>query len=154
MFVNRYSLIMASVCCLSLAGLGCNQGPVYEMNKEVRGTLTLDGKPLVNVNVQFVPEPKASQPNLQCPLSMGVTDEKGNFALACDNGKPGAVIGRQRVVVPQGREQGSDQDDAASAPATGKPGQIPAVYTVAATSPCFVEVTGGQHEYKISLSSK
>ena len=154
MFVNRYSLHIASVCCLTLAGLGCNQGPVYEMNKDVRGTLTLDGKPLANVNIQFVPEPKASQPNLQCPLSMGVTDEKGNFELACDNGKPGAVIGRQRVVVPQGREQGSDQDDAASAPATGKAGQIPAVYTVAARSPCFVEVTGDQHEYKISLSSK
>jgi hypothetical protein len=154
MFVNWRSLIMGSVCGLSLASLGCGQGPVFEMNKDVRGTLTLDGKPLANINIQFVPEPKASQPNLQCPLSMGVTDEKGNFALACDNGKPGAVIGRQRVVVPQGREQGSDQDDAAGAPAPGKAGQIPSVYTVAATSPCFVEVTGDQHEYKISLSSK
>jgi hypothetical protein len=154
MFVNRYSLHIASVCCLTLAGLGCNQGPVYEMNKDVRGTLTLDGKPLANVNIQFVPEPKASQPNLQCPLSMGVTDEKGNFELACDNGKPGAVIGRQRVVVPPGREQGSDRDDAPGAAASGKPGQIPSVYSVAATTPCYVEVTGDQHEYKISLSSK
>jgi hypothetical protein len=154
MFVNWRSLIMGSVCCLSLASLGCGQGPVFEMNKDVRGTLTLDGKPLANVNIQFVPEPKASQPNLQCPLSMGVTDEKGNFALACDNGKPGAVIGRQRVVVPQGREQGSDQDDAAVATAKQKPGQVPVVFTIAATSRYFVEVTGDQHEYKISLSSK
>jgi hypothetical protein len=157
MFTKQPLFILCLGLGLGLTATGCTQGPVYEINEQVRGTLTLDGKPLANVRIQFVPEPTASQPKLQCPLSTGFTDDKGNFELMCDAGKPGAVIGKQRVVVRAGRDQVSDRDGDPTDPlsaAAKKNGWIPQRFTVASTSSYVLDVTKEQHDYKVELSSK
>ena len=69
---------------------GCSGGPTFA---PVRGTVTLGGKPLENVQVEFWPQVRG-------PRSIGVTDKEGRFTLTSDNGKePGAVVGSHKVVL-------------------------------------------------------
>jgi hypothetical protein len=156
MFSKRRPLVLCLGIWLLAAGFGCSRGPVFEINPEVRGTLTMDGKPLANVTVQFVPEGTKEQPYLQRPLSTGATDERGKFDLTCDNRQPGAVIGTQRVVVIVGRS-GQERDGEAAKPvseAAGKNPPVPQQFTVASQTPYKLDVTKEQHDYKVDLSSR
>ncbi|HEY2786676.1 MAG TPA: hypothetical protein VGJ05_17060, partial [Fimbriiglobus sp.] len=75
---------------LALVGAGCSRGPTLA---PVSGTVTLNGKPLANVQVEFWPEGSA-------PRSVGMTDQQGRFTLTTDGeGKPGAVVGSHKVVL-------------------------------------------------------
>jgi hypothetical protein len=130
----RIFLLLALVL-LAVAG-GCGKG--WSLNDSVEGTVTLDGAPAPNVTVQFVPD----DPTTQSPASGGTADDKGHFQLTCQNGKPGAVIGKHNVVVLVGRKD------------TGGPVSplvIPAVYKAAAQTPCQVEVTANEHTYQVVL---
>jgi hypothetical protein len=73
-----------------LAGIGgcSSKGPQLA---EVRGKVTMDGQPLANVIVTFVPDGGGIS-------SSGVTDEGGTYQLACPLGR-GAVVGKHRVFV-------------------------------------------------------
>lgn len=60
----------------------------------VTGTVTMDGKPLQSVNVEFWPEATLGM------RSFGKTDENGNFELETDDRKfKGAAPGRHRVAL-------------------------------------------------------
>ncbi len=118
------------------ATAGCDKS--WSQNNSVEGTLKLEGAPVPNVTVQFVPDDAKSQG----PMSTGTTDEKGHFQLTCANGKPGAVIGKHNVVILVGRT-----DTGASA--SNLP--IPAVYKIAAQTPAQVEVTAENHSYDVEL---
>ena len=112
--------------CLSfallLAGGGCGKH-APALNESVEGTAKIDGTPLAGVTVHFVPDGQVS-----LPTSSGVTDEQGHFKLQCENGKPGALVGKHHVVVLQGRgDAGSRADDpqaprAAEAAPAARPG--------------------------------
>ncbi len=82
---------------LFLSGLvwvvGCGSS---EQLASVRGTLTVDGKPLPNVEVQFLPD---SDKGTIGPASRGVTDSTGSYILVTDDGRPGAVIGEHIIVL-------------------------------------------------------
>ncbi|MGE3313786.1 MAG: hypothetical protein AB7O26_01635 [Planctomycetaceae bacterium] len=73
-----------------LAIVGCSGAPAVA---PVKGTVKLDGKPVVGALVIF--EPEVNEP-LQ---STGVTDEQGQFHLRTNDGREGAVVGSHRVVV-------------------------------------------------------
>ena len=47
---------------------GCPGKPAYKMNESVEGIVTLDGAPVPNVMVQFVPD---IDPKFQAPISSG-----------------------------------------------------------------------------------
>src|SRR5215471_20995710 len=81
--------------CAALAILvpGCGK-PKPPPIVEVVGIVRLDGKPLKNVQVRFVPVNDFG-PDYQ---ASGVTDESGRFTLTC-NGQPGACAGENRVTV-------------------------------------------------------
>lgn len=73
------------LCCL-LAGCGKE----YEV-APVSGRVTLDGKPMADVGVTFVPLAKdKKKPNVG-PGSIGKTDAEGRFTLKTVNGEEGAV---------------------------------------------------------------
>ncbi len=72
---------------------------------EVNGTVRVDGQPLGQVFVVFIPE------DPQQPQSTGVTDAEGRFKLRCNNRRSGAVVGQHRVTIV----------DAAVAPGGRKP---------------------------------
>jgi hypothetical protein len=60
---------------------------------EVKGKVTLKGKPLPKIMVEFIPDAPAG------PRASGTTDENGLYTLVCDDKRPGAVVGPNRVVL-------------------------------------------------------
>ena len=71
------SLALLSVAWLALvAGCGGQEYPLAP----VAGSVTLDGKPLANIHVTFLPQAKGKSRNAG-PASCGVTDAEGRFIL-------------------------------------------------------------------------
>lgn len=85
---------LISRCCLAaslLALLGCGGDGITIVPTE--GTVTLDGKPLENVMVEFWPESEG-------PRSFASTDAAGHFVLTTDDGKrKGAALGTHRITL-------------------------------------------------------
>jgi hypothetical protein len=83
-----------ALCCCLLAALlatGCNGSGLNLA--PVEGIVTLDGQPVADAGVLFVPsDPK------QGPPAMGVTDATGAFSLRTVN-DDGAVVGDYRVSI-------------------------------------------------------
>jgi hypothetical protein len=135
--------------------IGCGGGGAY--NNSVEGVVTLDGKPLGNVVVSFVPQ---SQGGVQPPVSIGRTDEQGRFRLQCKrNGsaeEPGAFLGTHSVLVTEPaadrKNRSEDPDAKAAAAPTNK--RVPSQYGVPGSTPLTVEVTAEKHEYSFDLKSR
>ena len=85
---------IVSICCASLllavviAGCG---GPTGPKPAAVTGTVTRGGEPLAGADVMFMPQNGAP--------SSGKTDAEGRFELLYNDGRPGAVPGKHRVVI-------------------------------------------------------
>jgi hypothetical protein len=69
---------------------GCSSRPRLA---EVKGTVKLKGRPLAKVMVEFIPDGPTG------PRSTGTTDENGQYTLVCDDQRPGAMVGLNRVVL-------------------------------------------------------
>lgn len=140
--------------CFIVASLvltaGCG-GSHWRMNDRVEGTVKMNGAPLANVVVQFVPD---SGTQKQAPKSTGYTDEKGHYSLKCDNGRSGAVIGPHNVVILAGRcgdANGNDRDEMRqSTPRVF----VPSIYTMAAKTPLKTEVKADEHNYDLNLTGQ
>jgi hypothetical protein len=130
---------LALALALVRAG-GCRPGPNWKYNEQVEGTVKMDGAPVPNVLVRFVPD----DPTVQGPASSGYTDDKGHFTLACENGKAGAVLAKHNVLVMAGR----GPDDTGGA----RRAFIPAVYSNPVQTPLQLEVTADKHTYDLALS--
>lgn len=82
-------LAMAAVFCASGCG-GTGVAPVS-------GKVTLDGKPLPNATVIFLPDSQELNPG---PGSQGKTDASGHYALQLMTKEvKGAVVGRHKVSI-------------------------------------------------------
>lgn len=88
--MNRYYFAFATAICsfVMLAAVGCDSGPP---TGEVTGTVTLDGEPLDNALVTFVPQGGGQS-------AMGKTDDSGKYTLH-RRGEEGALVGSHKVVV-------------------------------------------------------
>jgi hypothetical protein len=137
-----------------LAVTGC--GPVISYTDPVEGTVTLDGKPLGGVHLDFVPD---GTPRARPEIARGNTDGEGRYRLVRDSGATGAFVGGHRVVVVRGREQDTRGDDgsgaadpvAANQAADLRP--VPRQYNSPGTTPLRVEVTADRHGYDLELRS-
>src|SRR5262249_41369202 len=124
---------LGAVALLALSGCG---GPTFEF-AEVEGKVTLGGKPLAGVEVTFYPDDTGAS---QLPYATGKTDGSGNYTLTLKDGKPGALVGKNRVVVNWPLpERGNNRDKPPPPPGPA----IPLAYTVAADTPLIVEVKSG-----------
>jgi len=137
--------------------LACGCGKTLVFNDSVEGTVKLDGKPLGNVHVQFVPD----EPGVKVSGSTGITDEKGHYRLSRENGEPGAVVGKHLVVLVRGREArralGEQVDGGADEPGSQAKKDrrpIPPIYTMASKTPLVVDVKPEQHTYDLEASSR
>ncbi len=75
---------------LALGLAGCSRGPKLA---PVKGTVTLKGKPLDNIMVEFIPDkPEGLR-------STATTNEQGQYTLVCDDKRPGALVGPHKVVL-------------------------------------------------------
>ncbi len=84
---NGIAILLFTGTLVALTGCG-KRGPKLA---DVSGIVTLDGQPLGNVIVTFVPIEGGVS-------SSGVTDEAGHFTLSCSLGR-GALVGQHRVYV-------------------------------------------------------
>jgi hypothetical protein len=90
--VVRFAL--APVALVALAPLGCGGGPEYA---EVGGTVTLDGKPLPDVEVVFMPNPGQGP---SAGAASCYTDAAGRYRLRTQRAdRAGAVVGKHVVVM-------------------------------------------------------
>jgi hypothetical protein len=128
---------------------------------QVEGRVTLDGKPLDDVEIVFLPDPaKGNQGN----SATAYTDGDGRYRLESprDN-REGTVLGPHRVVItdlsaiaPLGG--GAPAGDGVNAPAArggAKPRRFPIKYSAAADTPFKdVEIKSGKQTLDFDLKAK
>ncbi len=125
--------ILAVVCLALLPAAGCSDsGPALGT---VSGTVTLDGNPLPNAEVEFQPVAEGSP-------SYGTTDENGHYELAYGVGKPGAMVGKHEVRISTYRQDAAD--DEGLSPAIEYPELLPPKYNE--ESELTREVKSGSNE--------
>jgi hypothetical protein len=86
--------VVAGACLLALVCLGC--GPGGPEIATVEGTVTLDGEPLPNASVVFVPED--GRP------AGATTDAQGHYELTFTEGRQGAIVGKNKVRISTARD--------------------------------------------------
>lgn len=132
--MNRTYLLLAVVCLV-----GCSRDIE---RSAVSGVVTLDGKPLPEVMVVFMPDPSSGTPGQR---SMAYTDADGRYTVQTDRDEAGASVGTHRVSLFDPRVL-DDKDP--------KPSRIPAKYSDALRTPLQpVQVGRGSQTYDIDLKS-
>jgi hypothetical protein len=116
---------------------------------QVDGTVRLDGQPIGQVMVVFIPE----DPRL--PQSMGITDERGQFKLRCGKRGAGAAIGNHRVTLVDAAAapatKGRDEDPPEGTPSPTS--RIPAMYNRADSTPLREAIAAGSQAITIEIPS-
>jgi hypothetical protein len=132
------------VPALLLAGCGGSAQIV-----PVSGRVTLDGRPLANATVTFVPVAAAAGKD-PLPSSVGTTDENGHYSLVLNSGgqTSGAVAGTHKVIILLGVQGGSTSD---ATPTFHK--QLPEQYNRKSKLECDVPA-GGRDDANFDLHSK
>lgn len=90
--LRRWYVSMPLACFLILPS-GCSDELEYGV---VEGSITLDGKPLTDVQVVFLPDPELGGRGRR---STSLTDEKGRYRISSDMGQAGAPLGFHRVCI-------------------------------------------------------
>jgi hypothetical protein len=134
--------------CLLPAGCGARPAAI---NDKVEGSVTIDGAPLAQVMVQFIPD---AGPGVTAPASTGFTDAEGRYQLTYDRQKTGAAVGKHRVVLLQGRA-GVNPDDPQAPVTPPPPGpRLPQEYALSGQTPLRVEVTSEKHTYDLNVTAR
>lgn len=120
---------------LIFSGCGGDGGPPLS---PVKGVVKLDGAPLADASVMFIP--KEGRP------SAAVTKSDGSYELEYTEGKKGAVVGTHTVRITTYR--GGDPDS--NVPETKE--KVPRKYN--AQSKVTKDVTSGANEINFDLDSK
>lgn len=151
--MTRPTLVVAALVAAALLPSGCDRTPPPVV--EAEGVVTLNGKPLPNAEVQFVPMAPGFGAEV---IATAVTDETGRFRLTC-MGKPGACACENKVTVSEGPmpEDTRAMSAAAQVRATKflaglKNRPIPERYTTLAQTPLTVTVTPDRREYDLELT--
>ena len=152
-FKPRVFIILAVLATIA----GCaKQIPVAE----VTGIVKLDGKPIPNVRIMFMPDPKKGTVG---PISSGLSDDQGRYKLTCEDEREGAVIGWHKILVYNTGQNlfktprnGRRDDDAPAEKVKPKPPgpKVPEKYTASGKTPLDLEVVAGKNELEIPLNSR
>lgn len=145
MGIRRAAVFVMFATVLHMAGCG---GSETAPTSKVSGTVTLDGEPVADASVGFVPENGR-------PAS-GVTDESGRFTLTTFEPGDGAVLGKHQVVItphiPDEVAQDSSPEGMAKLAETEK--RFPAKYGDKRKSGFEVEVKDGEpNEFTFDMVS-
>lgn len=84
--IMKLPLCALVICCLSCSG----EGTEVDLG-QVTGVVTMDGQPLADVVVVFMPD--KGNP------SSGITDSSGNYELAYLGDSKGALVGQHKVSI-------------------------------------------------------
>ena len=129
---------------------GCRKTPPPIV--EVEGIVRLDGVPLNKAEVRFIPIVEFGASH----VARGTTDEAGRFKLTC-NGRAGACLGENRVIVVEGELPARVKGENAQAELEvyrrslgGRP--LPERYGNLVDSPLTANVQADQKEYTFELT--
>jgi hypothetical protein len=148
----RHLLGVAGVLIIGLSA-GCSGRPSLA---EVKGQVTMNGKPIGNVKVDFHPDPDKGTTGKG---SSGTTDNEGNFALSYENSQPGAIVGHHRVILTDldifgnvlvGRGDYRKEENGKAVEAAKKP-RFAGIYSNLAQTPFREEVKPGMGPVNIDL---
>lgn len=134
--------------CLLLVVAGCGPGvdPKAPKLQPVKGTITLDGKPLANADIIFIPTAGGVE-------SSGHSNAEGQYELSIRN-QSGAVAGNHRVAISKRvREDGSEFPQDRSNMGVGKE-ILPMKYTSQSLTELTAKVDEGENEIDFALKSK
>ncbi len=109
----------------------------------VNGAVTLNGKKLDGIRVEFLPDPEKGN---MAESSFGESDAEGNFSLSFSgkDNTPGAAVGQHRVVLWDYVAMNTRDADA-------MPSRISDKFNLAARTPILLEVKPGQQTIDIEL---
>lgn len=134
---------------VSIVGVaGCGGGSGFKV-VPVSGTVTLDGEPLANATVTFLPQATGA-PDAG-PASVGETDASGKFTLKTGGGEIGAVVASHQVMITTVKDAGAGAEDD-NVYAEAEPERVPARYN-SATTLSFDVPDAGTAEANFSLMS-
>jgi hypothetical protein len=140
-------LLMLSVLVTGLLLIpGCGGGPDFV---EIKGKVLLDGKPLNEGEVSFIPD---NSKGTSGPMAMGTVNENGEFTLTTGTNE-GVLVGHHKVTVkcPYRPGEGSSATGDSSAGEKKGPCPIPPKYFEATTSGLTQEIKSDDEEIIIEL---
>ncbi len=112
---------------------------------EVEGVVTLDGQPLPNATVRFVPVTHPGKVEYTRP-AVGRTDEDGEYFLEYSLSREGALPGEYTVAISTFRDPGEDEE---GLPVPGKPERVPDTYNLKSTLVADVSAEGGPYNFDL-----
>ncbi len=106
----HFACKFAVLVILVFQGVGCDL-PHYDSVAlvEVHGVVKLDGEPVEDARVLFLPMENQLGPDFA--MSYGVTDRQGKYQLQQNGLEAGAMEGRHRVFISKPLGQGSADDE-------------------------------------------
>lgn len=117
----------------------------------VTAVVKLDGRPLSNVLVTFVP---MSSDEATPFRSMGATDANGQAKLQAESGESGAVTGKHRVIIEDLAVLDAPRSEDGTVLAMPER-RFPSLYSDLARSPLTAEIAAnGQQTIQIELNSR
>jgi len=138
----------AVLACLgAIAVAGCGKKPPLA---QVEGTVRLDGRPLADALVCFLPDPDRGTSG---PRSVAVTDDSGRYRLRCDDQRDGAVLGWHRVLLEDMLLYSVSRQDRAGGARPALASRLPARYTAANETPLSFEIKPGTQTIDVDLKS-
>ena len=152
MVLRKSSLMLGMISVGVLAGTtGCSTTSEPDYSKlglvDLTGTLTLDGKPLGNVELRL-------ETTEDFIYSYGVTDEQGKFRLMFDSRKPGIIPGKKRLMVlpkSKGESESEGDEGADRVQSNQNATSIPACY--GRDSKKFIDIEASMRTLPIELKS-
>ena len=110
---HRSRLLLVHLVCGQTLSIGCDPDwPGPRKTVSVHGKVLLDDVPLANARVTFIPiAPIDSQLEELSPMSYGLTDINGKYALAQADGTEGTATGLHTVLISKPIKQSFELED-------------------------------------------
>jgi len=134
--LGAFLVLVISYATYWVASSFMPSGPITPDLGEVRGTVTLDGKPLARAMVQFHPE-SGMEAGSRAGSSAATTNSEGKYRLVYVGDVYGAAIGKHRVTI--------------QAPNLSRERRLPRKYTSVRRTVLLNEVEAGTNEINLDL---
>jgi hypothetical protein len=134
---------------IALVGLAsCESKPAFA---EVSGVVLLDGQPMPEALVVFLPDPEQGTNGPRCS---GITDAQGRFKLVRDDAGAGAVVGSHRVLVQDVRTFPPPRDKHVGGKPVMPPSRVSRRYENAGSTPLRQQVKAESQTITLEVTSK